>query len=296
MRAVQSPEGEPIRGVVMPQRFLRPGITNSERWNSVSFACQSLYVRILTLVDDYGRFDGRPSVIWGHCFAVWNEQNPDHPVDLQQVREMLQQLAAQKLILCFTSEGKQTLQVFQWQERIREGCRSKWPEPPSAAGCSDLPPSPPTPAPAPTNTEGPVTIEEALKFGADQHPKYEKRFINAWFEHREAQDPPWTKSNGMSVTARNWRADLTKWIMSNRRGDFQSTRGPDKDRERRADAVGSRKPKDQTEIPDEMRSYLIEIMGNDRDRVQKWKVIGDVPSAYIGSYFAHKKKKRSGNE
>lgn len=154
----------------------------------------------------------------------------------------------------------------------------------------------PNATPVSDSTSVPVTIEEALKFGADQHPKYEKRFINAWFEHREAQDPPWTKSNGMSITARNWRADLTKWVMSNRRGDFQSTRGPDKDRERKADAVGSRKSKDQTEIPDEMRSYLIEIMGNDRDRVQKWKVIGDVPSAYIGSYFAHKKKKRSGNE
>src|ERR1035437_3196677 len=113
---------------IMPQRFLRPGITNSERWNTVSFACQSFYIRILTHVDDYGRFDGRPAVLHGHCFSVWNEQNPKQQINLQQVEQMLQQLAAGFLIDWYDQEGKKVVQLVQWQERIREGTRSKWPE------------------------------------------------------------------------------------------------------------------------------------------------------------------------
>lgn len=139
----------------MPQRFLRPGIRTSERWNSVSFAAQSLYVRLLTLVDDYGRYDGRASVLWGECFAVWNEQNPDVSVNLQQVEEMLQQLAAKELIHRYEN-GRKVVQIVQWQERVREGCVSKWPAfGELAATCSDLllpspPPSPCTIASTPS--------------------------------------------------------------------------------------------------------------------------------------------------
>lgn len=68
----------------------------------------------------------------------------------------------------------------------------------------------------------PMTLADALEFAQRQHPPYEPDFVRAWFEHRAAQDPPWTKTNGMAVTKRNWQADLTKWVMSNRRGDFRS--------------------------------------------------------------------------
>jgi len=136
----------------MPQRFLRPGITNSERWNSVGFDCQSFYIRILTHVDDYGRFDGRPAVLHGHCFSVWNEQNPGNEVNLQQVERMLQQLADKKLVEWYEQDGKKVIQLVQWQERIRENTKSKWPERTEvAASCSKLLlPSPsPSPSPAP---------------------------------------------------------------------------------------------------------------------------------------------------
>ncbi len=159
----------------MPQRFLRPGITHSERWNSVDWACQSLFVRILTLVDDFGRFDGRASVIHGHCYAVWNDkQVAAKRCNLQQVAQMLQQLAASGLITIYDdpTSGKVVLQVEQWQERIRQGCVEKWPgKPNGAAKRSNLqqfaakrsnlqPPTPsssptPSPAPAPTRAQEP---------------------------------------------------------------------------------------------------------------------------------------------
>ena len=117
----------------MPQRFLRPQITNSERWNSIPWMTQSFYIRLLTIVDDYGRCDGRSSVLWGQLFAVWNEQHPENVITPQQVAQMSQECAADctRLIELYEVEGKKVLQVTQWQERVREGAKEKWPKNPS---------------------------------------------------------------------------------------------------------------------------------------------------------------------
>ncbi len=118
-------------------------------------------MRILTLVDDFGRCDGREPVLHGQCFAVWNSLQPAASCcKLQQVAGMLQQLAASGLIDVYDDpeSGKRVLQVEQWQERIRAGCVSKWPGKPEnllqvAASCSKLLPpsssSSPSPSPAP---------------------------------------------------------------------------------------------------------------------------------------------------
>lgn len=119
----------------MPQRFLRPQITNSERWNSVSWEAQSFFIRILTLVDDYGRHDGRASVLWGQCFAIWNEKHPDSVMTLLRVEQLSQELAADgvNLVEIYENEGKKVLQINQWAERIREGAKEKWPSKPERA-------------------------------------------------------------------------------------------------------------------------------------------------------------------
>jgi hypothetical protein len=111
----------------MPQRFLRPGIRTSPRWNSVSHEAHTLYIAILTLVDDYGRYDGRPSVLWAEAFAVWNDQNPDETITCQQAAALCQQLDDAKLVEFYEVDGRTYLQVVQWQERARS--KSIWPEP-----------------------------------------------------------------------------------------------------------------------------------------------------------------------
>lgn len=146
----------------MPQRFLRPGITNSELWNSVSFPAQSLFIRIITLVDDYGRYDGRSTVLWAHCFAVWNEKQPNQEITLQEFDKLLQEIAAVHLIDLYEVSGKRILQVSQWLERVREGTKEKWPKNPTcseplrnpAESCGILPP-PPSPSPSPSPARAP---------------------------------------------------------------------------------------------------------------------------------------------
>jgi hypothetical protein len=112
----------------MPQRFLRPELTNSARWNAVSFEAQSLWLRIVTLADDYGRYDARPSVLWGLCWTVWNHQNPKRLVTMERTVELMGELLMAGLITIYDAgTGKWILQVEQWKERKRAA--SKWPDP-----------------------------------------------------------------------------------------------------------------------------------------------------------------------
>lgn len=111
----------------MPQRFLRPGITNSERWNRVSFAAQSFYIRILTHVDDFGRYDARVPVLHGHCWAMRDDVTP------QQTAALRSELVAANLIEVYAVDGREFLQITQWQERARSD-RSKYPDKPQSNG------------------------------------------------------------------------------------------------------------------------------------------------------------------
>lgn len=106
----------------MPQRFLRPGITKSERWNAVSWQAQSLFIRILTLVDDFGRYDARIAVLQGECFALRPEVKP------QQTAAFRSELQRAGLIDVYSIGGKEFLQVEQWLERARTE-KSKYPSP-----------------------------------------------------------------------------------------------------------------------------------------------------------------------
>lgn len=107
----------------MPQRFLRPGLTTSDRWNSVSWPAQSLYIRLLTLVDDFGRYDGRPAVLFGHCFALRSDVTID---DTRVLRDELHHAKLIEVYLC--EDGKEYVQVLKWEERTRAQA-SKYPEP-----------------------------------------------------------------------------------------------------------------------------------------------------------------------
>jgi hypothetical protein len=135
----------------MPQRFLRPGITNSDRWNKCSFEAQSLFIRLLTLVDDWGRFDGRIAILHSHCFALRSD------IDAQRTAALRSEMQTNELIEVYQVEGKEYVQILQWKERVRANSRgeptpSRWPDPPavnpqdSAADRSDAPQNSASPA------------------------------------------------------------------------------------------------------------------------------------------------------
>ena len=56
VRTSQESDCSRVGSEVMPHRVLRPPRSSSERWNRCQPMAQSLFIRLLTLVDDYSRF------------------------------------------------------------------------------------------------------------------------------------------------------------------------------------------------------------------------------------------------
>lgn len=54
----------------MPSRLLREGILDSEAVNKLTPAEEVFYRRLMSVVDDYGRFDGRPSVLRSRLYSL----------------------------------------------------------------------------------------------------------------------------------------------------------------------------------------------------------------------------------
>jgi len=102
----------------MPQRFLRPGITTSKRWNRCGWLSQAFYVRLLTLVDDFGRYDADFQLLRSHAFPFGDAKGKD--VAPKVVELACRELSANHLVTFYTDgDGKETLQIQRWQERPR---------------------------------------------------------------------------------------------------------------------------------------------------------------------------------
>lgn len=54
----------------MPGRYLREGICDSDAVNALSFPEEVFYRRLMSFVDDFGRYDGRASVLRGRLYAL----------------------------------------------------------------------------------------------------------------------------------------------------------------------------------------------------------------------------------
>lgn len=219
----------------MPQRFLRPGIRTSALWNSVSRDAQILFVSLLTLVDDFGRYDGRPSVLCGDCFSVWNELHPDDVVTPQRIAALYCEILRAKLVDIYESEGKKVIQVTQWQERARSD-KSKWPDPlrNPAESCGILPPSPlaivpsPSPVAASTSNNGEHKQQEIIMDNHGRHVPWEN--AESWLTSATKNGSNYTRSEARTAwlameaggwmwgknPVADWRSALERQIQTDR--------------------------------------------------------------------------------
>ena len=107
----------------MPTRLIREGILTSDAVNSLTPQDEVLYRRLMSIVDDYGRYDARPAVLRSQLF----------PLQLDRIREsdVVRGLAAcekASLIRCYEVDGKPYLQFEKFGQQIRAKT-SKWPDP-----------------------------------------------------------------------------------------------------------------------------------------------------------------------
>jgi hypothetical protein len=111
----------------MPNRLLFDSLLSSQRWNDLPASAQCFYVRLMLVVDDFGAYDGRESVIAHHCY-------PTHRVD---VAELLAALHAADLIVRYSNAGKPYIALMRWRNEVRG--KRKFPAPPVNNDADDLP-------------------------------------------------------------------------------------------------------------------------------------------------------------
>lgn len=103
----------------MPTRILREGIVTSERVNSLTFAAEIFYRRLMSIADDYGRYFAHPGILRAGCFPLLLSR-----VSEADVKQMLSECLAADLIVIY-AEKYLFIRNFRQQTRGK----SKFPEP-----------------------------------------------------------------------------------------------------------------------------------------------------------------------
>ncbi len=158
----------------MPQRFLRPGLTTSRRFNRCDWFGQCFYTRLITLVDDHGRYEADLELLRSLAFPFGDPTGAQ--IHLQTIANSCQQLLSVGLVKFYEVDGKSYLQLLRWKERARSD--SRYPEaPPEHLTTNDskclLPkPSPtvssPQPSPTPSVTPSPEPPTPTVTLPATQ--------------------------------------------------------------------------------------------------------------------------------
>ena len=115
----------------MPSRILREGILTSERVDMLTPQGELFYRRLMSVVDDFGRFDGRPQMLRVSCF----------PLRVDRVREAdisrwLDELQTAGLIALYAVNGKPYLEMHDFRQQVRAK-ESRYPSKPEVqSGCA----------------------------------------------------------------------------------------------------------------------------------------------------------------
>ena len=108
----------------MPDRIVRSGILTSERINRLSAGAEVFFRRLMSLVDDFGRHDGRVAILRAQLYPLQLDQ-----VGEAQVGAFLQEAVEAGVVSRYEAEGKPYVVIPRFGQRLR-AATSKWPAPP----------------------------------------------------------------------------------------------------------------------------------------------------------------------
>jgi hypothetical protein len=129
----------------VPSRYLRDGILDSRRMGRVSEGAQLLYYKLLSLVDDYGRYEADPELLIIKCFP-WSQASYTPEVLRRRLHELNGEgneghRSSEPLIHIYEANGKQYLEVID-NQRTPRAMRSKYPSPSEPEGSLGIPKDP----------------------------------------------------------------------------------------------------------------------------------------------------------
>lgn len=117
----------------MPNRIIREGILSSERMALLGWPEEVFFRRLMSIVDDYGRYEANPQLLRSRCYPL--------QTDAVRVTDISRWMAACQtagLILNYAVLGKQYLEVIDFGQQQRSP--SKYPAPSASdIACNHLP-------------------------------------------------------------------------------------------------------------------------------------------------------------
>lgn len=102
----------------MPTRILRPGILDSERVNQLSPLAELFFRKLMSVVDDYGRFQGHPTLLRTQCYPLRPES-----VTNEQITSFLEECAEAEVVRLYEVNGKRYIEILNFCQRTRSESR-----------------------------------------------------------------------------------------------------------------------------------------------------------------------------
>lgn len=118
----------------MPDRIIRSNILTSDAVNSLSWAGEVFYRRLMSVVDDFGRYDARPDILRGVLYSLKLDT-----VSKSDVVKWMNECSDAGLVRLYSTDGREYLELPKFGQRLR-AMKSKYPPPLTSADiCGHLP-------------------------------------------------------------------------------------------------------------------------------------------------------------
>jgi hypothetical protein len=162
----------------MSSRIISASITTSATIERLTAEEEVTFYRLLTVVDDYGRFFADPNLLKSALYPRKGELTP------KKVLAYLRTLVEVGLVTTYTVEEEDYLQIVKWDKHQRvRNCRSRYPEPPKDAGgrpqFADKCPQPAARAGAESESIS-ESISESESITVAPRRDYSKEVIDLW--------------------------------------------------------------------------------------------------------------------
>ena len=92
----------------MPNRIIKDSLLDSDTVNQLTAEEERLFTRLIVIVDDYGRYDGRIKRILSAVFPIKRE------ITEEQILKWMDNLEEAKLIFRYTVKNKPYFLIRKW--------------------------------------------------------------------------------------------------------------------------------------------------------------------------------------
>ena len=107
----------------MPNRIIKDSICRSDDYKALTLFQRDFFIRLIVTVDDYGRYDARPSILKGQMYPLEGTTEAT-------IEEALKAMSTLGIVLLYSVEGRPYLQLTSWQKhQTIRAKKSRYPAP-----------------------------------------------------------------------------------------------------------------------------------------------------------------------